>query len=428
MDKIRVVFCGCGHRAFGLADSMKPIPDYEVIGVCDPYVDKAEALAEQIEKERGLKPAVYSDHIRMLEELKPAAAIVSANWEVHVRISIDAMKRGVAVAMEVGGAYDLDECFELVEAYEKTKAPFFFLENCCFNKEELLATALVRNGLFGEIVYCHGIYGHWLCHEIAHGDINRHYRLRNYTQRCCENYPTHELGPIAKILGINRGNRMLTLSSHASKARGLHAWLEKYATPEIEYLKDVDFKQADIVETMITCENGELINIRLDTTLPRYYDREFTVRGTKGMYQQTNNMVLLDDGTFNHQERLRQEDGTYTARGVSSFDACQRLHNNAAKYEEKYLVPMWKEVTQEVLMQGHGGMDYFELLCFADCMKNGKEMPIDVYDAAAWMCITCLSEQSIKNGGAPVEIPDFTKGKYKDRPILDVVELPIYEK
>ncbi|MBO5362924.1 MAG: Gfo/Idh/MocA family oxidoreductase [Clostridia bacterium] len=428
MDKIRVVFCGCGHRAFGLSDSMKPIPDFEVIGVCDPYVDKAESLAEQIEKERGLKPAVYSDHIKMLEELKPDAAIVSANWEVHVRISIDAMKRGIAVAMEVGGAYDLDECFELVEAYEKTKAPFFFLENCCFNKEELLATALVRNGLFGEIVYCHGIYGHWLCNEIAHGDIKRHYRLRNYTERCCENYPTHELGPIAKILGINRGNRMLTLSSHASKARGLHEWLEKRNDPELAYLKDVEFKQADIVETMITCENGELINIRLDTTLPRYYDREFTVRGTKGMYTQTNNMVLLDDGTFNDQERLRLPDGSYTARGVSSFDACKRLHNNAENYEEKYLVPMWKEVTEEVLMQGHGGMDYFELLTFADCMKNGKEMPIDVYDAAAWMCITCLSEQSIKNGGAPVEIPDFTKGKYKDRAILDVVELPIYNK
>jgi hypothetical protein len=51
-------------------------------------------------------------------------------------------------------------------------------------------------------------------------------------------------------------------------------------------------------------------------------------------------------------------------------------------------------------------------------------MPLDVYDAAAWMCITCLSEQSIKKGGAPLEIPDFTKGKYKDRQILDVVDIP----
>ena len=29
-----------------------------------------------------------------------------------------------------------------------------------------------------------------------------HYRLRSYVERNCEQYPTHELGPIAKILGI----------------------------------------------------------------------------------------------------------------------------------------------------------------------------------------------------------------------------------
>jgi hypothetical protein len=31
---------------------------------------------------------------------------------------------------------------------------------------------------------------------------------------------------------------------------------------------------------------------------------------------------------------------------------------------------------------------------------------------AAWMSITCLSEDSIAAGGAPVAIPDFTNGKW----------------
>lgn len=39
-------------------------------------------------------------------------------------------------------------------------------------------------------------------------------------------------------------------------------------------------------------------------------------------------------------------------------------------------------------------------------------MPLDVYDAAAWMAITPLSEQSIALGSAPVEIPDFTSGRW----------------
>ena len=39
-------------------------------------------------------------------------------------------------------------------------------------------------------------------------------------------------------------------------------------------------------------------------------------------------------------------------------------------------------------------------------------MPIDIYDMAAWMSITALSERSIAMGGAPVEIPDFTGGRW----------------
>ena len=73
---------------------------------------------------------------------------------------------------------------------------------------------------------------------------------------------------------------------------------------------------------------------------------------------------------------------------------------------------------------GHGGMDYIEIKAFFKAALNGEEMPIDVYDAAAWMAITPLSEQSIAMGGAPVPIPDFTRGAWMLRPRRDVVEFP----
>ena len=44
------------------------------------------------------------------------------------------------------------------------------------------------------------------------------------------------------------------------------------------------------------------------------------------------------------------------------------------------------------------------------------------------MCVTALSEQSIANGGAPVEVPDFTNGKYRERQIVDVLPLPQVKK
>ena len=49
---------------------------------------------------------------------------------------------------------------------------------------------------------------------------------------------------------------------------------------------------------------------------------------------------------------------------------------------------------------------------FIESVKENAEPPIDVYDAAAWMCISTLSEDSVAMGGAPVPIPDFTRGKW----------------
>jgi hypothetical protein len=57
-------------------------------------------------------------------------------------------------------------------------------------------------------------------------------------------------------------------------------------------------------------------------------------------------------------------------------------------------------------------MDYMVLAAFFESVEKQQNPPIDVYDTAAWMAITPLSEESIMNGGAPVAIPDFTHGKW----------------
>ena len=56
-------------------------------------------------------------------------------------------------------------------------------------------------------------------------------------------------------------------------------------------------------------------------------------------------------------------------------------------------------------------MDGIVFSAFINSYKNGWESPIDVYDAAAVMCISALSEESIATGHA-VGIPDFTNGMW----------------
>ena len=402
MDKIKVGFIGLGQRGNGwlgfILNEWKK--DIDVVAVCDSYGDRTQNAVDDIKKIRGTNANGYTDADRLLEDKNVDVVIISAAWEAHIPLAVKSMKAGKITALEVGGAYSLDDCWMLVRTYEQTKTPFFFMENCCYGKKELLATGMERKGLLGEVVYCHGAYCHDLRDEISYGVKNRHYRLRNYLSRNCDNYPTHELGPIAKLLNINRGNRMVSLVSVSSKARGLEEFVNRHE--DLSLLHKKHFMQGDVVQTLIKCADGAVISLKLDTTLPHPYSREFTVEGTKGMYSEHGDVALLD-GEIDHEKDMSDYYGT------------------AEKYKE-CMPKIWRNMTQEQIDAGHGGMDYLLLRAFVDAVKNGEEMPIDVYDAASWMAITCLSEDSIANGGAPVAIPDFTDGQWVMREKKDVTE------
>jgi hypothetical protein len=43
---------------------------------------------------------------------------------------------------------------------------------------------------------------------------------------------------------------------------------------------------------------------------------------------------------------------------------------------------------------------------FVQAVRTGKS-PIDMFDAVTWTCIRPLSEQSIRSGSQPVEVPNF---------------------
>lgn len=405
MEKVRFAIVGLGSRGFGLMKrAVMPVEGVEVVGLCDIYDDRIERARAYV-VEAGGEPVCSRDWREMLSAAKPDAALVATGWECHVEIAVWCMEHGIVPAVEVGGAFSAEECWSLVDTYERTGTRIMLMENCCFNKSELLATYMARAGLFGEIVHCAGAYAHDLRSEILASEETRHYRLGFYRDHNCENYPTHELGPIARLLNINRGNRMLSLVSVASKARGFADYVDRHRDTINPNRIGETIRQGDVVTTLITCEGGETITLRLDASLPRFYNREFTVRGTRGLYEMGNNMVYLDG----------MEEWFDTPRNYTTYQT------NAREYEEKYLPEAWRRMTEEGMKTGHGGMDGVEFRAFFEALRSGAEMPIDVYDMAAWMSITYLSELSIAQGGAPQQIPDFTRGKYKTRPQRDVL-------
>lgn len=391
---VRAGVIGLGNRSKEQIRCLVSMQDVEIVAVCDVYADRVQAAQDEIEQHRGVRPAGTLDYREVNARGDIEAVFIFTSWQTHVRIAVDAMKHGVIPAMEVGGASSLEECWEIVRVSEDTGIPVMLLENCCYNKEEMTLLNMIRQGLFGEMIHCRGGYQHDLREEIGNGDVSRHYRQDHFMHRNAELYPTHELGPIAQYLNINRGNRMLTLVSMASKSVGQHEWMMKNRTDSP--LSAAKFTQGDVVSTLIKCANGETILLTHDCTLPRPYSRGGYIQGSKGLW--------AEDGRFIYLEGLTKP----KPNGEHVFES-------DAPYMQQYLHPLWKEYEEFGLRGGHGGMDYLALRAFIESIQQGIAFPIDVYDAATWMAITCLSEMSIAMGSMPVAIPDFTGGRWISR-------------
>lgn len=386
-NTVKVGVIGFGRRGKGLLSKViAKMDDVEILAICDLDEGELEAAAEIIKAEGREKPFCTKDYKELLAIDEIEAVVINTSWQTHAKLAIEAMNAGKYAGFEVGGTGSLEECFQLVETYERTGVPCMMLENCCYGRSELMVLNMVKKGLFGEIAHCTGGYHHYLPKEELLRD-EKHYRINEYILRNCENYPTHEFGPLSKILNINRGNRMLTLSSTASKAVGINQYVrDNFGSSHP--LANARINQGDIITTVIKCALGETVVLTLDTTLPRpFYSRGLSVRGTKGAYDENTRTVFLEG----------MEEG---------------VRDNEEQQREHYEHPIWKNYE---VKGGHGGMDWLVFAAFFDSVKRRVNTPIDAYDSAAWMSITALSEQSVALGGMPVPVPDFTKGRWTKR-------------
>ncbi len=416
--KVRLGFIAMGFRGQAHLEEMLKRDDVEIVAFADP--DKGMLASGQKLMAQYGRPAAteYSngdyDYKNLLLDKTIDAVIISSPWEWHKEQGIAAMKAGKIVGMEVCGAVKLSDCWEYVKTYEETKVPIMMLENVCYRRDVMAILNMVRKGMFGELVHGQGGYEHDLRGVLFNDGVTAYnsgvefgekgfseakWRTNHYVNRNGELYPTHGLGPVAVMFDINRGNRMLRLSSFSSKARGLHKYIEDHPKGGKDHPNaKVQFKQGDVVTTQIQCANGETILLTHDTSLQRPYNLGFRIQGTDGLWQ--------DFGWGENNQ------------GFIYFEKAMK-HSHQWDNTEKWLNendhPLWKRYSKEAEKSGHVGMDFFVDNTFIECIKRNVEFPLDVYDLATWYAITPLSEKSIENHGAVQKIPDFTRGKWKTR-------------
>ena len=139
---INACVIGLGKRGHSLIKSVLiKNSDLNIISVCDLYEDRIQRALNVI-SEAGLNVRGFLDWKEALNVPGLDAVFVFTDWASHSEIAIYAMEKGIAVASEVGREYSIDNCHALVRANERTGTPYMFMENCCYGRDELLATSI----------------------------------------------------------------------------------------------------------------------------------------------------------------------------------------------------------------------------------------------------------------------------------------------
>ncbi|NQT83755.1 Gfo/Idh/MocA family oxidoreductase [bacterium] len=392
----RLGFIGVGGRGTYLLRLALGIKEVEVVAICDineSHLRRAQNIVQEV---RGNNPAGYSagpkDYRRLLDREDVDAVVIATPMQLHAEMSVDSLRERKHALSEVATACTLDECWALVEAVEETGRLYMLAENCCYLRSSMMILNMVKQGVFGDISYAECGYVHD-CRGIKfNSDGSLTWRGELGRDNIGNLYPTHSLGPVAQWMGINREDRLVSLVAMTTR----QASIERYAA--MRFGKDspaakVKFAVGDSTSTLIRTAKGAVIDLRYDTASARPHPTTtyYALQGLKASYESRSDAIWIEKVT----------------KGLT--------WEPLSKYAKEYEHPKWKMAQNEARKTSHGGADFFPIREFVRSIREGRPSPIDVYDAVTWSSIIPLSAESIRGGGKPVEIPDFTRGKWKEK-------------
>ncbi|WP_029906948.1 Gfo/Idh/MocA family protein [Prevotella sp. 10(H)] len=399
---VRVAFIGLGMRGPGAVERMTHIEGVEVVALCDVEQKNTEKVNQMLEK-RGLPKAqeFYGDTAvwRKVTALPNVDLIyIATDWKSHAMMGVQAMKDGKHVAIEVPSAMNMDEIWALINTSEQTRKHCMQLENCVYDFFELTTLNMVQQGLLGEIVHGEGAYIHGL--QPFWDQYWNNWRMDYNRTHRGDLYPTHGLGPVCQAMNIHRGDKMNYLVSVDAKQISSINYIKEKTGEDVK-----DFKNGEHTSTLISTEKGKSILIEHNVNSPRPYSRMYQLTGTKGFANKYPVQgYALDGGEIDPSVAANHEN--LNAHSYVPDDVRKALM-------EKYKHPIARDIEEKAKqVGGHGGMDFIMDYRLIYCLQKGLPLDMDVYDLAEWCCLIPLTQLSLDNNSAPVEIPDFTRGSW----------------
>ena len=362
-ETLKIGIVGAAGRGASFRAPFDAHPIAQIHAVCDIQED---ALTEAARK-LGATEA-YTDYEEMLDRSGVDAVVIGTPMHLHATQTIMALERNIHVLCEVTVGISVEECRAVAEAAKASDAVYMMAENYTYIKSNVLVKELARRGLFGEIYYAEGEY----LHELK--ELNEVTKWRRKWQTGIDGitYPTHSLGPILQWMD-DRVSRV------ACEGSGHH-----YRDPRGDI-----YENQDSCVVLAKTAKGGLIKIRVDMLSNRPHAMtNYSLQGTEGCYESARSRL--------------EPDKIWLADLAEDANTWMELK----ALEDDYLPEMWRNPPEAALKAGHGGGDYFEVLDFINSIVEGTPCPIGIHEALDMTLPGLVSQASILDGGAWMEVPD----------------------
>lgn len=403
LDAVRVGLVGAGDRGLYLLRMLLGMEKVEVRAVCDVVQSKVVRAQRLVQERHQPAPAGFwqgpTDYQHLCQRDDLDLVINTTPPPLHAPVCLAALEAGKHVAAEAPLALTVDDCWHLVEAAEKAGRHCALLENYCYQRDVMMVWNMVRRGLFGEVMHVEGGYQRDSRDSVlqlaADGSL---VWLGKFRQGRMGNVnPTHDLGPLMQWLDIHHGDRLDYLVSMGGPARSFNLYGAQYFGPT-NFLTTTHFDMSDINTCLLRTVKGKTIYLLSDLLLARAQPRNvYRLMGTRGTFDRSTDKIYLE-GKSPRRDRWHGE------------------WEPAAKYFEEFDHPWWREMRVRTIGTGQGGGDYLCTERVIQALRQGTPPDIDVYDAAAMSSVIELSERSARDRSRPVDVPDFTRGRWANTP------------
>lgn len=316
----------------------------------------------------------YTDYYEMIKNNELDAIHIVTPIGEHHRQTIAALEAGKHAACTVPMATSISELEDIIRAKKASGKLYMMMETALYTREYLYVADKVRNGEFGRLQFLRGGHMQNMALE-GWGDYWKGFPPFHYG--------THALSPLLTLLGTRAKSVVCHGSGHLSEDKAA-----KYGSPFAVETATFEMENSDVVVEATRC---------LFETV-RQVVESFDVYGDKMSFEWEQ---MIDDG---HVIFTNIDD----AAKIHMPDTSDRLPETIRKYAQRVNI---SDPTQPSFIQGqgHGGSHPFVVNEFLNAINEGREPLLGAVHAANITGAGICAHTSAMQGGAKVEVPDFSK-------------------